>query len=160
MIRPATLADAEAIARIYNYYVEKTVISFEDELVPVEEMQNRMREKLPAYPWIVAEVDGQVVGYAYAGKWNIRSAYRYTVEISVYLDHERTGEGVGSKLYQVLLDELRARSVHSVIGGVALPNPASVALHEKFGFRKVSHYREVGWKMERWIDVGYWELLL
>ncbi|MEO8352180.1 MAG: arsinothricin resistance N-acetyltransferase ArsN1 family B [Chthoniobacteraceae bacterium] len=160
MIRSANLEDAPAVARIYNHYVEKTVVSFEDEPVSVEEMRSRMREKLSAYPWLVAEEVDQVVGYAYAGKWNVRSAYRYAVESSVYLDPEHVGQGVGSRLYQVLLDDLRARSVHCVIGGVALPNDASVALHEKFGFQKVAHYREVGWKMDRWIDVGYWELLL
>jgi phosphinothricin acetyltransferase len=160
MIRSATLDDAQAVARIYNHYVEQTVVSFEEEPVSIEEMRSRMTEKLPAYPWIVAEIDGQVIGYAYAGKWNARSAYRFAVESSVYLDHAHVGKGVGSQLYRALLDDLRARSLHCVIGGVALPNAASVALHEKFGFQKVAHYREVGRKMDQWIDVGYWELML
>ncbi len=143
MIRSAKLADAEAVARIYNHYIENTVVSFEEKPVSVDEMHGRMEEKLAAYPWLVVEDGGEVMGYAYAGKWNTRCAYRFAAECSVYLDHEHLGKGNGSRLYSALLDELRARSVHCVIGGVALPNPASVALHEKFGFEKVAHYRDV-----------------
>ena len=160
MIRPATISDADAIARIYNHYINETVVSFEEKPVSAEEMRARMEGVLSALPWIVAEEEGVVAGYAYAGKWHGRSAYRYSVESTVYLDHRRVGKGIGSQLYKVLLDDLRARSIHVVIGGIALPNEASVRLHEKLGFKKAAHYREVGWKFDRWIDVGYWELLL
>jgi phosphinothricin acetyltransferase len=111
-------------------------------------------------PWLVAEQNRQVVGYAYAGKWHGRSAYRFTAESTVYLHEQFVGCGLGRELYEALLLELRSKSVHAVIGGIALPNPASVALHEKLGFEKAAHYREVGFKFGRWIDVGYWQKML
>lgn len=102
----------------------------------------------------------QLLGYCYASKWKGRCAYRYSVESTVYLSPDATGKGIGSKLYGTLLAELRQRQFHTVIGGIALPNPASVALHEKLGFEKVAQFRQVGNKFGRWIDVGYWQLLL
>ena len=157
-VRPATGADAEAIARIYGHYVANTTISFEEQAVPPSEMAQRIDEVLSAsLPWLVAEHDGRVVGYAYAGKWKGRCAYRHSVESSVYVDPALTGRGIGRRLYQVLLELLRERSIHVVIGGIALPNAASVALHEAMGFSKVAHFREVGYKFGQWIDVGYWQ---
>ena len=103
---------------------------------------------------------GEVVGYAYATKWNRRSAYRFSAEVTVYLDHGRRGRGIGSKLYQQLLPTLQLSGIHVAIGGIALPNNASVALHEKLGFQKVAQFREVGFKFNKWIDVGYWEKVL
>jgi phosphinothricin acetyltransferase len=111
-------------------------------------------------PWLVAEKDGSVIGFAYATPWKTRSAYRFSVEITVYLAPGHGRNGVGSALYQQLFEHLRARGAHSVIGGIALPNDASVALHEKFGLSKVAHFHEVGFKFGRWIDVGYWQLTL
>ena len=99
----------------------------------------------------------QVVGYAYAGRWHDRSAYRYSVETTIYLDADHLGKSIGSGLYAALLQQLKERGMHVAIGGIALPNPGSVALHEKLGFRKVAHYGEVGFKFNRWIDVGYWQ---
>ncbi len=157
-IRPATPADAEAIARIYNHYVEETIVTFEEEAVPPSEMVRRIAEVQSAsLPWLAAELEARVVGYAYAGKWKGRSAYRFTAEATVYLDLACTGRGLGSRLFGDLLPILRGRGVHSVIGGVALPNAASVALLEKFGLKKVAHFKEVGFKFGRWIDVGYWQ---
>jgi len=101
-----------------------------------------------------------VLGYAYASKWKSRCAYRYAVESSIYLAPDATGRGLGTRLYVALIDALRAKSVHTIIGGIALPNPASVALSEKLGFRKIGQFEQVGWKFEKWIDVGYWELIL
>ena len=106
------------------------------------------------------EDEGQVVGYAYASRWKSRCAYRYSVETTVYLSSAATGKGFGSLLYEHLIAELRQRSIHSLIGGIALPNNASVSLHEKLGFEKVAHFKEVGWKFNQWIDVGYWELII
>ena len=157
-VRPATAADAEAIARIYSYYIVHTTISFEEQPVCAAEMAGRITEVLSSsLPWLVAEHAGLVVGYAYAGKWKGRFAYRYSVETSVYLDPEFTGQGFGTRLYQALLAMLRDRSIHVVIGGIALPNEASVALHERLGFAKVAHFKEVGCKFGQWIDVGYWQ---
>ena len=160
-IRPATPDDAAAIAVIYNPYVAGTTISFEEEAVTSADMAQRIAEVQAAgLPWLVACRDGRLLGYAYATKWRARPAYRSSVESSVYLDAGATGQGFGSALYRALLDELRAREVHMVIGGIAQPNPASVALHEKLGFSKVAHFSEVGRKFGRWVDVGYWELRL
>jgi L-amino acid N-acyltransferase YncA len=160
-IRAATVADATSIAEIYNHYITKTVVSFEEEAVPPGEMARRMAGVWSAsLPWLVAEVGGQVAGYAYAGKWNGRCAYKLSAEITVYLDPSHTGRGIGSRLYDELFSILRQRGMHVVIGGIALPNEASVALHEKFGLEKVAHFKEVGYKFDRWIDVGYWQRTL
>ena len=101
-----------------------------------------------------------VVGYVSAAKWKGRSAYRFSVESTIYLDHRSTGQGIGTKLYGQLFSILRSRSIHVVIGGIALPNAASVALHERLGFTKVAHFAEVGFKFGRWVDVGYWQVTL
>jgi len=108
----------------------------------------------------VWELDGGILGYAYATSWKVRAAYRHAAESSIYLAQEATGRGLGSRLYTALIAELGQRGLHCVIGGAALPNPVSVALHEKLGFTKVGEFREVGFKFGRWIDVAYWELLL
>ncbi len=158
MIRSATRADAESIVRIYNYYVSNTTITFEEEAVSSEDMADRITEVISSsLPWVVLEQDDQLAGYAYATKWKGRSAYRFSVEIAVYLAPELGGRGLGTKLYEVLLAQLKEKGFHAVIGGIALPNPASIALHEKFGMTKVAHFKEVGFKFGRWIDVGYWE---
>ena len=161
MIRDATDGDAPAIAAIYNYYVLNTIITFEEQAVSDQEMAQRITGVYAAsLPWFVWEEDGRVLGYAYAGKWKPRTAFRYCVESSIYLDKNATGRGLGRKLYEALVAELRARKIHSVIGGISLPNPASIGISEKLGFKQIGHFREVGWKFEKWIDVGYWELIL
>lgn len=160
MIRSATPADAAAICVIYNHYVLETAITFEEAAVRPVEMESRIRETLPGLPWLVWDHDGSIHGYAYASKWKGRCAYRHSAEVTVYLDPASTGRGAGSQLYQALFADLRQRRFHTAIGGVALPNPASIALHERLGFRKVAHFEQVGWKLGRWIDVGYWQLLL
>ena len=159
-IRRATLEDAPAVARIYNPYIRNTVITFEEVEVSAEEIASRMRTVADAsLPWLVLEDDGLVIGYAYASRWHARSAYRHTAESTIYLDSSVCGRGHGRRLYGALLDELRGLPIHVVVGGIALPNDASVALHEKMGFEKVAHYSEVGRKLGRWIDVGTWQLL-
>jgi phosphinothricin acetyltransferase len=161
MLRAATPADAAAIAAIYNHYVVHTIITFEEEAVPATEMAQRITDVHAAgLPWFVWEEDNRILGYAYAGKWKTRSAYRHCVESSIYLDKDATGKGLGTKLYVALIAALRERKIHSIIGGIALPNAASVGISEKLGFRKIGHFKEVGWKFNQWLDVGYWELIL
>ncbi len=160
MIRAATPDDASAIVAIYNHYIATTSISFEERAVTVEEMAQRVRDVTDALPWLVHVEDGRVTGYAYATKWRVRSAYRFSAETSVYVEQGRGGRGIGKALYTALLEELRRREIHMAIGGIAQPNPASVALHESLGFKKVAHFSEVGRKFDRWVDVGYWELKL
>ena len=160
-IRPAEQRDAAAIAAIYNHYVATTCITFEAEPVSDEEMAARIDETHSFnLPWLIAEENGVVVGYAYASKWKGRCAYRYSVESTVYLDSGCTGKGLGRTLYAALIEALRARSMQTVIGGIALPNDASIVLHERMGFEKVAQFKRVGFKQDRWIDVGYWQLLL
>lgn len=160
-VRAAIADDADAIVAIYNHYIATTTISFEEELVSAAEMRSRIADvKSGGLPWIVAEVDGKVAGYAYATKWRARAAYRYAVESTVYLGRDCAGQGLGTALYAELIERLRAAGLHLVIGGIALPNAPSVALHEKMGFEKVAHFSEVGRKFDRWIDVGYWQLKL
>ena len=159
MIRAAQVSDAAAIAGIYNHYVLHTPITFEEEAVSESEMAGRIAEVTASLPWLVDLEGADVVGYAYASRWKSRCAYRFAVESTIYLRPGCTGRGRGAELYRRLLAELSARGLHSVIGGIALPNPASQRLHEKLGFRKVAHFEQVGWKFHQWIDVGYWELI-
>ncbi len=159
-VRPAIAADAAALAGIYNHYVRDTVVTFEEEPVPTAEMARRVAEVQARWPWYVIDDGGAVVGYAYASAWKMRTAYRHSVESTVYLAPGVTGRGFGTLLYGALLSQLERDGLHCVIGGIALPNAASVALHEKCGFRKVAQFHEVGFKSGRWIDVGYWEILL
>ena len=161
IVRPAAASDADALARIYNYYIQNTVITFEEELVSAQVMATRLAETQGlSLPWLVAEVDGAVVGYAYARKWRERSAYRYSRETTIYLERGYEGRGLGKTLYSALLPILKERGIHVAIGGVALPNEASVALHEKLGFERVATFRQVGFKHDRWVDVAYWQLVL
>jgi L-amino acid N-acyltransferase YncA len=158
MLRSATLSDAGALADIYNPYVAETTISFEEEIVSPATMQERISKVIDGgLPWIVLEGDGVVHGYAYATPWRVRPAYRYSTETTVYVSKPDVGKGLGFLLYRELLGRLASCGVHVAIGGIALPNDASVALHEKLGFKKVAHFEEVGMKFGKWIDVGYWQ---
>jgi phosphinothricin acetyltransferase len=160
VIRPATPQDAEAIAALYGHYVDNTVVTFEEEPVTGAEIARRIEHVTRTHPWFAYEKQGALVGYAYAAPWHLRCAYRLSVETTIYLDVNHLGQGIGSQLYGGLIAELKQRKFHCAIGGIALPNDASVALHEKLGFRKAGEFKEVGYKLGRWIDVGYWELFL
>ena len=161
LIREAATGDAGDIVKIYNHYITHSVATFEEEPLTSQGMASRIMEvQASGLPWLVAERDGRVIGYAYAGKWKGRCAYRHSVESTVYVEPETRGRNIGTGLYERLLEELRERSIHTVIGGIALPNPASIALHERLGFSKIAHFREVGFKFDRWIDVGYWQAIL
>lgn len=158
VIRAAAPSDADAVAAIYNHYITKTLVTFEEEPVAAAEISRRMEDvRSESLPWLVAEEGGRVLGYAYATQWRPRVGYRFSAEITVYLGPEHGGRGIGSELYGQLFPMLQARGIRVVIGGIALPNEASVALHEKFGLRKVAHFEAVGVKFDQWIDVGYWQ---
>lgn len=160
MIRKATIADANQICEIYNYYVLNTTVSFEEVAVTVADMADRISAVITTLPWIVYEEDGIIIGYAYASKWRVRSAYRFSVESSVYMRHDQKGKGIGTILYRELIDQLKNLGVHTIIGGVAQSNPASTKLHENFNFEKVATFREIGYKKEQWLDTSYWQLIL
>ena len=160
MIRSATAADAPALCAIYNHYVKTSTITFEDVTVCADEMARRITDVIGHLPWLVYEQDGEILGYAYAMKWRPRAAYKFTVECTVYVSHKHGRIGIGSRLYAELFPKLRERGVHTVIAGIALPNEASIAVHEQCGFRKIAHFTEVGRKFDQWIDVGNWQLIL
>ncbi len=156
-IRPVKLEDAAQIAEIYNYYIKNTHVTFETEPLTGAEMQERIAETTVKYPYLVAEEDGEVCGYAYAAQFKLRQAYQYAAEVSIYVKNSTKQKGVGSRLYERLFEELAETSVHTIVAGISLPNDASVSFHEKLGFVKTARFREVGYKLGRWIDVGYWQ---
>ncbi len=160
-IRSAASSDAGSIAAIYNHFVKTSIVTFEEEEVSDVEMASRIETvKSSGLPWYLATNAQTVVGYAYATPWKTRSAYRYSAEVTVYAAPEYSGKGIGTALYRELIPALRQRKIHSALAGIALPNAASVALHERFGFYKAAHLMQVGFKMNQWIDVGYWQALL
>lgn len=158
VIRLAGEADAAGIAAIYRPYVEDSRISFEEVAPGVEEMTRRIRGDTPdMYPWYVAEDEGGIVGYAASSPFRTRPAYRWTVETGIYLAPEAFGRGIGRSLLSTLLETLEQQGYVAAIGAIALPNPASVALHEKLGFTFDGAYRGVGFKRGEWLDVGLWQ---
>ncbi len=159
-IRMARVDDAEQIRAIYAPIVEKTTISFEWEPPGAEEMRSRIAETLVSYPWLVSEESQEILGYAYAGLHRSRKAYEWSVETSVYVRGDVRRRGFGRSLYVVLSSLLALQGYYNAYAGIALPNPASVALHESVGFRPIGVYREVGFKKGRWHDVGWWQLEL
>jgi L-amino acid N-acyltransferase YncA len=157
-IREAGAEDGADLARIYNHYIAHTVVTFEEAALSASEMCARVAEVSAAQlPWLVAHSSVGLSGFAYASRWKGRCAYRFSVESTVYLDPAAVGQGIGTALYSALLLRLEELGCHVVIGGIALPNQASVALHERLGMRKVAHFAEVGFKFGRWVDVGYWQ---
>jgi L-amino acid N-acyltransferase YncA len=161
-VRHAAPADAARIADIYNHYVTHTIVTFEESAVPATDMEQRIAKVQDAsLPWLVIERAGAVLGYAYATPWKDRIGYRFSVESTIYLEAGTERGGLGTMLYRELIAHLRKRGdIHAVLGGIALPNPGSVALHEKIGMSKVAHLCEVGQKFGEWVDVGYWEIIL
>lgn len=157
-MRAVMVSDAAALCAIYNPYVRDTIITFEYEAVSEAAMAARIREYTQRYPWLVAEVEGKVVAYAYATRWRTRAAYDQTLESTIYVDKAYTGRGIAGVLYPALLRALKSRETHAVVGCIALPNDASVGLHEKCGFVKVGHFPRVGRKFGRWVDVGFWQI--
>lgn len=160
-IRDAGAHDAASVALIYNHYVARTTATFETQIVHPAVMADRIKQcQCAGLPWLLAVRGGSLLGYAYAVPWKPRQAYRHSCETTIYLDPARVGRGIGTQLYKALLERLRDGGCHTAIGGIALPNPASVALHEALRFEKTAHFREVGYKHGRWVDVGYWQILL
>ena len=158
-IRTIELDDADQIAELYNYYILNTHHTFETEPLRGVDMQPRMKRILEDHPFLVADDGGEILGYAYAAQFKLRDAYRYAAEVSIYVKNDSKQKGVGSLLYAKLFNELEDTNIHAIIAGIALPNDISIRFHEKLGFEKVAHFKEVGYKLGRWVDVGYWELL-
>jgi L-amino acid N-acyltransferase YncA len=160
VMRLARDTDAEAVAAIYAPYVRDTAISFELEPPTADELRQRMRTTLAHAPWLVCEADGEVLGYAYAGRFHARAAYQWTVEVTVYVHHDHRRRRIGEGLCSALLDGVREQGFRTAVGIIALPNPASVGLHEHLGFRPAGVLGSVGFKHGRWHDVGWWALAL
>lgn len=157
LVRDATPADAAACAAIYEPYVARTTVSFEVEPPDVAEMARRIAAAQEHHAWLVAEHGGDVVGYAYAGAWRTRAAYRHTCEVSVYVDETARGGGIGTRLYAALLDRVRALGMRQAVGGATMPNDASERLHRGLGFEVVGTFREVGLKQDQWCDVRWFQ---
>ena len=154
-VRLASVDDAAGIAAIYRPYVEDSRISFEEEAPDAAEMARRIESEL--YPWLVAEEDGRLLGYAASSAFRTRRAYRWSVETGVYLAADAQGRGIGRELLGGLLELLERQGFVAAIGAIALPNPASVRLHERLGFVYAGAYRGTGFKMGEWLDVGLWQ---
>ena len=156
-IRLARPADALAIADIYAPYCKDSAITFETVPVPTAQMAERMQRLGEKYPWIVVDIDGQVAGYAYAGQHHERAAYRWATNVSVYVAEAHHRTGIGRALYESLFAILGLQGFTQAIGGITLPNDPSVGLHESLGFTLVGIYRNIGYKLGAWRDVGWWQ---
>lgn len=161
MIRDADPArDAQACAAIYAPYVLGSPVSFEEQALDAAAFARRIEHVTATHPWLVAERDGAVAGFAYGAPHRERAAYRWAADVSVYVDGGAQRQGVGRALYEALFERLRAQRLRVACAGITLPNPASVALHESLGFERVGVYRDIGWKAGAWRDVGWWQLQL
>jgi L-amino acid N-acyltransferase YncA len=157
IIRPVRLADAAAIAAIYAPYVTDTVITFELHTPDEAEMRARISAVTAAHPWLVAEEDGRVVGYAYGAPYRARAAYRWVAEVGIYLAMETRGRGIGRGLYTALLEALTGAGYVAAMGVMTEPNAPSTLLHERLGFRNVGTQPGIGYKHGRWYDVTFWQ---
>jgi phosphinothricin acetyltransferase len=157
-IRSATTADAAAIARIYNWYIANTTITFEVDPMSADEMARRITAVLAAHEWIVLERAGELLGYAYAARFRDRAAYSLATESTIYLRHDLPGKGFGGPLYAELIRRTFERGYRHLVGAIALPNEPSVRLHERLGFVPAGRLVRIGRKFDRWIDVGNWQL--
>jgi phosphinothricin acetyltransferase len=157
-VRAASGEDSAAIAEIYRPYVAESYISFETDPPDAAEIARRMAGGGDLYPWLAAQDEkGRLLGYAYASPFRPRAAYRFTVETTVYVRESGHGRGIGAALYAPLIETLERQGFTQAIGAISLPNEASIRLHERFGFRHAGTYRQVGYKLGRWHDVGLWQ---
>jgi len=157
IFRFATEGDAEEILGIYKPYIENTTITFEYEVPAVEEFRERIRETLEKYPYIVCTYDGKIIGYAYAHRIWGRAAYQWDVELSVYTDGNYAGNGIGKKLYKILIEILKLQNVVNVYALITYPNENSEKMHNYFGFKKIAVFEKSGYKFGKWIDVTWFE---
>lgn len=159
-LRPAASDDAAAILDIYAPVVRETAASFEVKPPSVSEMQARVQTILADYPWLVAERDGRILGYAYASRHRPRPAYQWVVETSIYVHPDARRQGLAARLYTALFDILQLQGLYKAYAVITLPGLSSVGLHESLGFRQFAVYKAVGFKLGAWRDVGWWERVL
>ena len=156
-VRSVELEDAKCLVDIYRPYVEGTAITFDYTVPSIHEFEEKISTIIEKYPFLVAEKEGKILGYAYAGDFYPKEAYKWTAEITIYLDSESRGNGVGEKLYSALELELLNRRICHLTSCIAYPDEGSVSFHEKRGFRKVAHFEKVGYKFDRWWDVVWYQ---
>lgn len=156
-IRQVKDDDIAKITEIYNWYILNTTITFEVEAISPLDMKQRVQEKVEKYDWLVGELDREIVGYAYYGAFRSRSAYNHTVESTIYLAKENIGKGFGKPLYGALVKSAKEYGFRELIGVIALPNQGSTILHQKLGFEEIGVLKKVGYKFDRYIDVGIWQ---
>jgi phosphinothricin acetyltransferase len=152
--------DAAACIAIYGPYVERTAVSFEEVAPTAQEFAAHIAATSERYPWLVIEDGGGVIGYAYATQHRARVAYRWAVDVGIYVDPARHRSGAGRVLYEALFELLRRQGLRSAVAGITLPNDASIGLHRALGFEHVGTYRAIGWKAGEWRDVAWWQLTL
>ena len=161
MIRDVKLSDSERITEIYNYYIENTIITFEEIIVSNEEIKSRIKKiQKQNYPYIIYEENNKLLGYAYVDKWRQRSAFDITLETSIYIDKDYLNKGIGKVLYKELIDRTKKLNIHSLVGVISIPNKPSRKLHQELGFQLIGNFREVGIKFNQLIDVEFWQLNL
>ena len=159
-IRKVTLEDAEAIQEIYNYYILNSIVTFDEEVKTLDEIKYKITDTIEKYPWFILEENGELIAFTYANQWKDKSAYDQSVEGTIYIKNKNEGKGIGTTLYTYLINNLKSNGYHSILGVISLPNDSSVILHEKLKFEKVAHFKEIGKKFNRQIDVGCWQLIL
>ena len=159
-IRKVTLEDAEAIQEIYNYYILNSIVTFDEEVKTLDEIKYKITDTIEKYPWFVLIENETLIAFTYANQWKDKSAYNQSVEGTIYIKNKYEGKGIGTTLYTYLINYLKSNGYHSILGVISLPNDSSVILHEKLKFEKVAHFKEIGKKFNRQIDVGCWQLIL
>ena len=157
LIRPISHHDARACLGIYQFYVENSVVSFEEIVPTIEQMTERIESTSQSYPWLVYEVNGCVAGYAYGSSFRPRPAYRWAAEVTIYLAAQFKGKGIAAELYQSLFDALIKLGFYNAIAVVTEPNPESEKFHQKMGFKKIGKFESVGFKLNQWNDIGWWQ---
>jgi len=158
MIRDFQLDDIEQLVEIYNYYIDNTVITFDRVSFTTDDFKQKIKSIYNKYPFIIFEEKNEILGFAYGSSWRAKPSYKHTAESTIYLKNGVSGKGIGTKLYTELLQQLKQQKFHTIIGGLTLPNDTSIKLHEKLGFKKVAHFKEVGRKFDQWHDVAFWQL--
>ena len=158
IIRFANFDDAANILKIYEKFIKETVVTFEIEVPSIESFQNRMKSIMDFYPWLVCEIDGEIAGYAYASKHGERAAYRWSADLSVYIDEKFHRHHLGTDLYDEVIQYLKKQGFCTLYAAISTPNPKSQAFHESYGFKKIGEFKNVGHKMGKWLDVTWYDL--
>ena len=160
IFRNATSSDINQILEIYSPFISNTVVTFENEIPSVADFSKRLNQYLEFFPWLVADIDGKIAGYAYASKYRDRIAYQWVVEASIYMHRDFKKKGIAKKLYEALFEILKLQGIYRVYAVIGIPNEESTSFHERLGFTWFASYKSTGFKLGQWRDTGWWELVL